>query len=424
MQRPVAKKQSCAKIMVFAHRHIDPAGCERTGISGLQSMAEPGNEKQLERIPQHVCPRHELISRVRQQRRRGLKANAAKITSMHQITERTLMISRRLSEHVVTRRLSRRDVIAAMAATVTAGMQAQAQNPEESVMYFVPGGRLGFRRPAAIKPFTNSWHLLSSDQTMWVDVREALRIDSDWDDRMWQPGRHALVASGFLSPDIEHRHFRDQRYGSDANYGADTHVFRDDHWIGQVTVSTSTLGSPVLSIPGGQIARWRDVSDALVASVTVRAPLPASEALAELSVDLALEGLNPRLVGDNLILSLEPAATPLEASAIRGSYIRLTGLSLLPLGSLDELERNTNEAFDIYRKTPGSRVISSSHGRGVVLPEIRSADADDQTGSTRVMAFGRTRQLTLDASYNGRDRDQMLQALERVVSSLSLPDRQ
>jgi hypothetical protein len=347
---------------------------------------------------------------------------------MHQIKERMLMISRRLSEHVATRRLSRRDVIAAIAATVTAGMQAQAQNPEEPVMYFVPGGRLGFRRSAAIKPFTNSWHLLSTDQTMQIEIREALRIDSDWDGRMWQPGRHALVASGFLSSGIEHRHFRDQRYGSDANYGADTHVFRDDHWIGQVTVSTSTLGSPLLSIPGGQIVRWRDVSDALVASLTVRAALPASEALAELRVDLALEGLNPRLVGDNLILSLEPPATPLEASAIRGSCIRLTGLSLLPLGSPDERERSTNGAFDIYRKTPGSRVIAASHCRGVVLPEIRAADADDQTGlillSHRVMAFGRTRQLTLDASYNSRDRNRMLQALERVVSSLSLPDRQ
>jgi hypothetical protein len=130
------------------------------------------------------------------------------------ITERTLMISRRLSEHVETRRLSRRDVIAAMAATVTAAMQAQAQNPQLSVIYYVPGGRLGFQRPATIMPLTNSWHLLSSDQTMRVDVREALRINSDWDDRMWQPDRHVLVASGLLSPGIEHRHFRDQRYGS------------------------------------------------------------------------------------------------------------------------------------------------------------------------------------------------------------------
>jgi hypothetical protein len=50
------------------------------------------------------------------------------------------MISRRLSEHVATRRLSRRDVIAAMAATVTVGMQARSS--EDSAMSFVPGGRV------------------------------------------------------------------------------------------------------------------------------------------------------------------------------------------------------------------------------------------------------------------------------------------
>ena len=94
----------------------------------------------------------------------------------------------------------------------------------------------------------------------------------------------------------------------------------------------------------------------------------------------------------------------------RGLLHSLTGLSLLPLGSPDEPERNTNEAFEIYRKTPGSRVIAGSHCRGVALPEIRSADADDQTGSTRVIVFGRTRQLTLDASDNSRDRNRMLQA--------------
>jgi hypothetical protein len=57
--------------------------------------------------------------------------------------------------------------------------------------------------------------------------------------------RYVLVASGFLSPGIEHRQLRDQRYGNDADYGADTHVFRDEHWIGQITILTSTLGSPL-----------------------------------------------------------------------------------------------------------------------------------------------------------------------------------
>lgn len=290
-------------------------------------------------------------------------------------------------------------------------------------MYFVPGGRIGFQRPAAITPRTNSWHLLSSDQTFQVEVREALRIDADWDDRMWEPARHVLIASGFVSPGIEHRYFRDQRYERDADYSADTHVLRDDHWIGQITVSTSTLGSRFLSVPGGQIARWRGVIDALVASVTVRPSPSASEALAELRVYLTLEGLNPRLVGNQLILSLAPPATPLEASGVKGSYILLSQLSLLPLGRPEELEQSANAAFATYQESPGSRVIAGPHCRGVVLRENRLT-GDDHAFSTSVMAFGRTRQLKLTAFYNGGDRDRILQALERVVFSLSLPDGQ
>jgi hypothetical protein len=43
---------------------------------------------------------------------------------------------------------------------------------------------------------------------------------------------------------------------------------------------------------------------------------------------------------------------------------------------------------------------------------------------TTVMAFGRTRQLTLTALYNGGDRSRMLKSPERLISSLSLPDDQ
>jgi len=290
-------------------------------------------------------------------------------------------------------------------------------------MYFVPGGRIGFQRPAAIAPWTSSWHLLSSDQTFQVEVREALRIDADWDDRMWEPARHVLVASGLVSPGIEHRHFRDQRFDErDADYGASTHVFRDDHWIGQIRISTSTLGSPLLSAPGGQIARWRDVIDALVSSLTVRPSPSAAKALAELRVSLTLEGLNPRLVGDQLILGLAQPATPLEASGAAGSHILLSRLSLLPLGNPEKLEQTTNAAFALYQGTPGSRVIAGSHCRGVVLRENRRIDGDEVAFSTKVMAFGRTRQLEISSHYGVGDRDRILQALELIVLSLSLPD--
>ncbi|MBV8189489.1 MAG: hypothetical protein JO339_19770 [Alphaproteobacteria bacterium] len=267
--------------------------------------------------------------------------------------------------------------------------------------------------------------MLSSDQTLRVDVREALRIDADWDNRLWQPSGHVLLASGDFSPGIEHRHFRDRRYEPDADYRSDTHVFRDSHWIGQITVSTSTLGSKFLSVPGGQIARWQGVIDALLASLAIRQPLPASEALVELHVHLTLEGLSPRLVGNQLILSLAPPATPQEASGVTGSHISALQLSLLPVGRPEELEQAANTAFAAYQGIPGSRVIVTPHGRAVVLREtgLRSTDDEDHAFATTAMAIGRTRQLKLTAFYNAGDRGRMLEALERVVFSLSLSDR-
>jgi hypothetical protein len=318
-------------------------------------------------------------------------------------------------------RLSRRDVIVAMATMATVGMPPRAESVEDSAMYFVPGGRIGFQCPATIKPLTSSWHLLSTDQTLQVEVREALRIDPDWDNRIWQPGRQALLASGFLSPGIEHRHFRNQRYGNDANYGADTHALRDDHWIGQITLSTSTLGSQPLAIPGGQIARWQGVTQALLASLTVRPPLPASDALVELGIYLDLEGLNPRLVGDQLVLSLAPPTTPLDASGVTGSRISLFRLSLRSLGRLEERAQATDEAFTIYQKQPGSRIITGSRCRALVLPEKQPTDADDPF-SINVMAFGATRRIELTAHYKAGERDRVMRAIERIVSSLSLPD--
>jgi hypothetical protein len=322
-------------------------------------------------------------------------------------------------------RLSRRDVVAAMATTVAFGGPARAQGPEEAdTLYFVPGGRIGFKRPSAIKAQTNSWHLLSPDQTLQVEVSEALRIDATWDGRMWeQDGRHGLVSSRSLPGGIEHRVFRDKRFGGDADYGAETDVFRDQRWMGQVRVSTSTLGSPGLSVPGGQIARWRAVMDVLRASIMVR-PAPAVlEALAEHGLGLAVEGLNPRLVGDRLILSFAPPKTPHEAAGTNGSYILIPELALLPLGSPQNLAEAKAAAFEVYRGFPGSRVVLGSQCRGVVLRETKLSDAGKSTFATTVMAFGRTRELKLTAFYGRADRDRMLQTLERLVASLSLLDR-
>ena len=109
-------------------------------------------------------------------------------------------------------------------------------------------------------------------------------------------------------------------------------------------------------------------------------------------------------------------------SGLRGSHIWLRPLSQLPLGPPDEVAQATDRAFAAHREAPGNRAIAGSHCRGVVLPEKRrSTDGNDQAFSTTVMAFGRTRRLELTASYGGANRGPILQALERVFLSLSLP---
>jgi len=310
--------------------------------------------------------------------------------------------------------LSRRQFVGAV--LVGFGTTAHADDT-----YVVPGGRIGFRRPAELKPLTNSWHLLSRDQTLQVEIREAMRIDAIWDRRIWeQDGRHALVDSYRTAPNIECRRFRDQRYGDSPDYGADVYAFRDDSWLGQVRIYTSTLGAPRRPGTVGQIERWQGVADQLAKSVAIR-PMPSvSQALAEHRIGLAVEDLNPRLSGDRLILSLAPPTGPLETSGVAGSHIDVLQLALLPLGAPQELERLTNQAFDIYRGSPGSRVVAGTSCRAVVLAENASAGA--RFLSTTAMAFGRTRQLKLTASYDAAARAAILQALEGLFSGLSLPD--
>jgi hypothetical protein len=322
--------------------------------------------------------------------------------------------------------LTRRDVLAAAASAAALAIPLRAHGEEgaANAMYFVPGGRIGFKRLAELMPLASSWHLLSRDHTLQVEVDEALRIDAEWDGRMWdQDDRHVLVASGTAAPGFDFRRFRDQRYGNDANYGADVQVLRDERWIGQVRVSTSTLGSRLLSIPGGQIARWRGVIDAILASITVRPSLAVSQALAEHRMSMALDGLNARLHGDQLILSLAPPQSPAEAAGITGSYISAPKLSMLPLGSPESLEEANNAAFDIYRKLPGSRAVTGSYSRGVVLNENTVDESGDPVFATTLMAFSRTRQLKMTAFYSRTDRERLLQALERAHSTLMLVDR-
>jgi len=316
------------------------------------------------------------------------------------------------------RHLSRRDVIGAMAAGLVLGREAHAVEGLVDTMYLVPGGRIGFRRPPENKPLNDTWHLLSGDQTLRVQVRESLRIDADWDARIWNPDRTVLVASGAHVPGIDYRRFRDTRYEGSIDYSAEIYALRDDRWIGHVQASTSTLGAR-LSVPGGQIARWRAVVDALLASITVRPTPTVAQALSEHRVGLTLDSFNPRLVGDELILSVTPPKTLEDMRGIGVTHISVSQLSLRPVLAVDQIDL----AFDIHRRLPGSRVIMGPSCRGVLLAESRLGNTDP-TFATDLVAFAHTRQLKFQAFYSDADRAATVRALEQVFSSLSLPDIQ
>jgi hypothetical protein len=313
------------------------------------------------------------------------------------------------------RLLSRRGIIG-VSASIAFSRAAHALEGAVDI-YFVPGGRIGFKRPTDVKPGNKTWRLLSLDQTLRVEVRESLRIDADWDARFWNPERKVLVASGSHSPGIEYRQFRDTRYEGSLDYSSETYALRDERWIGQIEVSTGTLGSP-FSVSGGQIARWRPVINALFSSITVRPTLQVSQALAEHGVRLIADSYNPRLAGDALIFSVTPPTNAEETCGVIGSRVLVPELSMRRAQDADQIDM----AFDIYRRMPGSRVISGAFCRGVVRAESTLDDSGDPTFASDLMAFARTRQLKFQAFYNSADRTQILQALEQVFCSLSLPD--
>jgi hypothetical protein len=74
--------------------------------------------------------------------------------------------------------------------------RAWAQSPMagDKTMYFVPGGRIGLRKPNEINVWSDSWTLLSADHTLMVDVREIIRLgayndEHIWATDKWSPGR-------------------------------------------------------------------------------------------------------------------------------------------------------------------------------------------------------------------------------------------
>ncbi len=295
-------------------------------------------------------------------------------------------------------------------------------------MDFVPGGRIGIKRPSEIRVYSNAWTLLSADHTLMVDVRETIRLSADddayvWDMDQWDTTKKTKRVESSLSlHGFEVRRFRDLGYGADLDYMAETMVVRDATWMGEVKVTTGDHGG-LTKHPGRQVARWTPLMEAVFASIQVRPQLLVTEALDEFGISLDTNGLNPRLIGTNLLLSLYVPVSPLERWGSNQPHISLDNLSNVVMHPAPgEAETFNNEMFALTRKTRGAQVIKGRHCRGIQQSETSLAGVPD-TFFARITAFSKTRQQVLTASYGAAQRAPILRALNDAFQSLQLVER-
>jgi hypothetical protein len=284
-------------------------------------------------------------------------------------------------------------------------------------IFFVPAGRLGFKNSPQISPNVISpWRLHSGDQTFTVQVREFLRLGR-YDDSIWwdKDDRSARVEPPSI-PGFEARRFRDLRYGSGPDYASETIVLRDDAWMGEVEVSTGDHGG-LTKAPGGQIKRWHPLMEEILGSIAVRPRREIAEAFDDLRVNLDTGGLNPRMVGEQLILSLYTPKSAIEAWGANHSVIRIPNLTHQDIGNMSGAPDFLAELSEAAKNPFYEGILASRSGYGLLGKERKIAG---DTFATSIDAYGKSRHAQLTAFYNGRDRRLMLDALHQVFHSLEL----
>ena len=315
--------------------------------------------------------------------------------------------------------LSRRHVLAGLLGGAAASGLVHA-GADDMRRYVVPSGRIAVAWPEAIAPWSNRWSLLSTDHTFRVDIREHLWFPSSGDQVLWdKDDRSQRIAAGIDVPGFQVRRFRDLRYGASPDYASEGIVLTDRDWIGEVEASSSTLGSPH-SVPGGQIRRWRATLEQVLGSVTVR-PRPApDQALAELGARLDADGLHPRFVGEQLLISPVVPRNVLESWGVGLSVIRVTGLPFIAPGQTNaERAKLVDELHAIAAKMPGAQPVKAGLLRGLVSRELQFAPGHY---STEIQVFGHARMATLTAFHRADDRKALVEALHRAFAGLRLDD--
>lgn len=314
---------------------------------------------------------------------------------------------------------SRRDILVGLAASAAAAGLARLASAEAR-RYIVPSGRITMTWPETIAPWSNRWSLLSTDHTFRVDIREHMWFPSESSQVLWdKDDRMKQIPAGLDVPGFEVRRFHDLRYGANVDYAGETVVLTDRDWIGEVDVSNSTLGSPH-SVPGGQNKRWRATLEQVLGSVNVRPRLPADQALAELGASLDADGLNPRFVGEQLLLSPVAPRGSRERWGVGLSVIRVTGLPFIAPGRTNaERAGLIDELYEIAAKTPGVRPVKAGLLRGLVARELQFAPGHY---STEIQVFGHARMANLVAFHRADDRQVLVDALHRAFAGLKLDD--
>lgn len=302
---------------------------------------------------------------------------------------------------------------------------------DPSAPYRVPGGRIGFQRPQGIAPTTNGWILQSGDHTFQVRVQETIFVPGGVNP-LWDKDKTNTLAGTPEYAGFTARRYSDLRFAQNLDYGHDSIVVAGENWIGDVSVSISNLsdqgetaGGVVQTAGGfrlaagpdakatGLLSRWKEASDLVLGSITVRPAPTVDVALAEFGIGLNAAGLNARIAGDKLIMSAQAARASGEVLGNGIAHIALPGMS-----NLDHITADANdELFDFFKMT--GTELTGGACRGVQAEERRIANGFATTG---IRAFGKRRQQEITAIYPVAERAATLEALSRTFKSLRFLD--
>lgn len=289
------------------------------------------------------------------------------------------------------------------------------------MIYFVPGGRLGFEAPEILRQSFDSWVLISGDETLKIGVSETMPLASSADEYTWNRDANSeRVATGQSVPGFSLRRFHDKRFAPDKNQSNESLVLRSAEWMGELQVLTG-LAAGARDDPAGQFARWRDVRERVFASVRVRPALPVSQALDELRIGIDTANLHPRMIGKDLVLGPQAPANARQHWGVDIANLRLSNLTALGVGTTPaQKEQFNTQMFKISLSLPGAKVVAARHCKAIEFPEQKVAGEADAFNKV-LQAFGPARNITIVARYGQSTRAQMLRVLGATLQSLKLP---